>query len=83
MAYGALVASKTLKKPPTAHTDSKMAALFKKNWAAFRAAAGGVTQAWASPDSIVDMHQRGAKRVDGLKEEWKEEYERAGLWIRW
>lgn len=78
MSYGALVASKTLKKPPAPHTDSKMAALFKKNWAAFRAA-GGVTQAWASPDSIVDMHRRGAKRVDRLKEEWKEEYERAGL----
>ena len=39
----------------------------------------GVTQAWASPDSIVDMHREEAKRVDGLKEEWKDEYERAGL----
>ena len=45
----------------------------------FRAAAGGVTQAWASPDSIVDMHRVEAKRVDGLEEEWRGEYERAGL----
>lgn len=40
---------------------------------------GGVTRAWASPDSIVDMHRREAKRVDGLKEEWEDEYGRAGL----
>ena len=79
MAYEALVASKALEKPPAARTDPKMVALFEKNWAAFRAAAGGVTQAWASPDGIVDMHRREAKRVDGLKEEWKDEYERAGL----
>ena len=64
MAYEALVASKALKKSPAAGSDLKMVALFKKNWAA-----GGVTQAWASPDSIVDMHRREAKRVDGLKEE--------------
>lgn len=51
----------------------------KRNWVAFRAAAEGVTQAWASPDSIVDMHRREAKRVNGLKEEWKDEYERVGL----
>lgn len=41
--------------------------------------ARGVTRAWVSPDSIVDMHRGEAKRVDGLKEEWKDEYERAGL----
>ena len=79
MAYEALITSKALKKPPAACRDPKMVALFRKSWAAFRAAAGGATQAWASPDGIVNMHQREAKRVDGLKEEWKDEYERAGL----
>ena len=79
IAYETLVASKALKKPPAARTNPKMVALFKKNWVVFRVAAGGVTRAWASLDSIVDMHRREVKRVDGLKEEWEDEYGRAGL----
>ncbi|OCL03745.1 hypothetical protein AOQ84DRAFT_226989 [Glonium stellatum] len=77
--YESLVASNALRKPLAARTDPKMIALFKKNWAAFRVKAGGVTQLWVSPDNIVDMHRREAKRIEGLKEEWKEEYDKAGL----